>query len=172
MSEMYGFMKAAGNWRAFFYVTGLSLALVLMPSLKHHELFDASALAAGLDDQAAAPDVADAQKKIDTKDYSGAIALLTQIIATKPDDADANNLMGYSLRKTGKWQEAENFYLKALAKDAKHLGANEYLGELYAERGDLAKARERLKVLEAACGASCEQSMDLKKVIAAAEAKK
>lgn len=70
----------------------------------------------------AAPDVAAAQKKIDAKDYSGAIALLTQIVASKPDDADANNLLGYSLRKTGKWQEAETFYLKALAKDAKHLG--------------------------------------------------
>lgn len=175
MSGMSGFAKIAGNRKTFFYAMGLSVAWawVLMPGLSnHHGMFDASAFAAGVDTQVATPDVAAAQKRIDAKDYGGAIALLTQIIANKPDDADANNLMGYSLRKTGKWQEAESFYLKALAKDAKHLGANEYLGELYAERGDLTKARERLNVLNAVCGTACEQSSDLKTAIEAAEAKK
>ena len=172
MPGLSGFTKIAGDGKRFLWVIGLGVALALTPGLRNGGNFDASAIAAGLDDQVASPDVAAAQKKIDAKDYNGAIALLTQIVASKPDDADANNLLGYSLRKTGKWQEAETFYLKALAKDAKHLGANEYLGELYAERGDLAKARERLKVLEAACGTTCEQSVDLKKAIEAAEAKK
>ena len=55
--------------------------------------------------------------------------------------------------------------------DPRHLGANEYLGELYAETGKLDLAKERLAVLEAACGKSCEEREDLAKAIAAAEKK-
>jgi hypothetical protein len=54
----------------------------------------------------------------------------------------------------------------------KHLDANEYLGELYVELGQLDKAHERLAVLEAACGKSCEQTRDLEVAIANAERKR
>ena len=41
-----------------------------------------------------------------------------------------------------------------------HLGANEYLGELYLEMKQPDKAKERLAVLKGACG-SCEEYMEL-----------
>ena len=47
----------------------------------------------------------------------------------------------------------------------KHRGANEYLGELYLETDQLAKAEERLKVLDGACFLGCEEYDDLKEAI-------
>ena len=46
-------------------------------------------------------------------------------------------------------------YNKALAIDPKHRGANEYLGELYLQLGDLAKAEERLEKLDDICFYGC-----------------
>jgi Flp pilus assembly protein TadD len=106
-----------------------------------------------------------AQKKVDASDYRGAIPILTAVVQKDPNNADALNLMGYSLRKTGQTSLALQYYNKALTLNPKHLGANEYLGELYVEQGQLDKARERLAVLQAACG-NCAQTQDLSKAIA------
>src|SRR5258707_2135816 len=112
-----------------------------------------------------------ARAKIDSRDYAGAIPLLQVALKEKPSDADALNLMGFSLRKTGKQAEALDYYNRALTLQPKHLGANEYLGELYVEMGQLDKAKERLAVLEAACGKNCEQTRDVAAAIAQAEKK-
>ncbi len=109
--------------------------------------------------------LASAQQKIDAGDYRGAIPILTDIIKADPNNADALNLMGFSLRKTGQTDLALQYYTKALALMPKHLGANEYLGELYVELGQVDKAKERLAVLQAACG-NCEQARDLTAFIA------
>ena len=60
---------------------------------------------------------------------------------------------------------------KALAIKPDHRGANEYIGELYLETGQLEKAKERLKVLDSACFFGCEEYTTLKKAIAAYEQK-
>jgi Tfp pilus assembly protein PilF len=109
--------------------------------------------------------LASAQQKIDAGDYRGAIPILTDIVKADPNNADALNLMGFSLRKTGQTDLALQYYNKALALMPKHLGANEYLGELYVELGQMDKAKERLAVLQAACG-NCEQERDLTAFIA------
>jgi tetratricopeptide (TPR) repeat protein len=101
-----------------------------------------------------------AQAKIDGGDYRGAIPILTAYTKDHPNDADGLNLMGYSLRKTGQTDLALQYYNKALSLMPKHLGANEYLGELYVELGQMDKAKERLVVLQAACG-NCEQTQAL-----------
>ena len=61
-------------------------------------------------------------------------------------------------------------YKKALAIDPDHRGANEYLGELYLQTGDLAKARVRLDKLDGICFFGCEEYDDLKRAIKAFEA--
>lgn len=88
----------------------------------------------------------------------------------QPGSADWHNLMGYTLRKQARAQlaEAESQYLEALRIAPGHLGANEYLGELYVMKGELAKARERLAELEKLCPAGCAQREDLQRAIAAA----
>ena len=94
--------------------------------------------------------------------YRDAITMLEQMIAAEPGDAEAHNLMGFSLRKSGDFDRALGFYQKALAIDPAHLGANEYLGELYLETGERDKAQQQLTVLEGLCGADCEEYLDLK----------
>jgi predicted Zn-dependent protease len=106
-----------------------------------------------------------AQQRIDARDYQGAIPILTQIVKAEPRNADALNLMGYSLRKTGQSDLALQYYNAALAQMPRHLGANEYLGELYVELGQFDKAKERLVVLRAACGEDCKQTKELEQAI-------
>lgn len=106
-----------------------------------------------------------AQKRIDAGDYTGALPILTQIVQADPRNADALNLMGYSLRKTGKTELALQYYNAALGLMPRHLGANEYLGELYVELGQFDKAKERLVVLRAVCGEDCKQTKELEQAI-------
>ena len=104
---------------------------------------------------------------IETGNYITAIPLLKGILETNPDSADAYNYLAYTHRKLGKFEPALMYYRKALALEPAHLGANEYLGELYLQMGDLAKAEERLAVLDDACFFGCESYYALEEAIAA-----
>ena len=101
-----------------------------------------------------------ASAKVDAKDYRGAMPILDKIIAKDPRNPDALNLMGFCERKLGNTDEALEYYEKALAIKPSHVGANEYLGELYLELKNLPKAEERLKVLAKACN-GCEEQQEL-----------
>jgi tetratricopeptide (TPR) repeat protein len=101
-----------------------------------------------------------AEDLIDDEDYVEAIPLLQQSIQEKGEYADALNLLGYSNRKLGDKAKAMTYYTKALNLEPNHLGANEYLGELYLEMNDLPKAEERLAILKNACG-DCDEFDDL-----------
>ncbi len=85
-----------------------------------------------------------------------------------PANADWNNLMGYSLRKsaTPDLAAAERFYNEALRIEPKHRGALEYSGELYLIQGNLPKAEQRLAALDNLCFMPCEEYTDLKNAIA------
>lgn len=108
-----------------------------------------------------------AEKAIAKKDYKLAINLLKPVVSANLKNAGAWNLLGFSLRKTGQMDKALTAYKKALEIDPKHLGANEYLGELYVETGRLALAREQLKKLDSLCTFGCGEYDDLKKAIEA-----
>jgi len=101
---------------------------------------------------------------IDDEEYSDAIPLLEKVVAADSKNADAFNYLGYANRKLGKHSEALGYYQHALALKPNHLGANEYLGELYLEMKLLPEAEQRLAVLQKACG-SCEEYEDLKEEI-------
>ena len=101
-----------------------------------------------------------AEDLIDDEEYAEAIPLLQQSIQQKGEYADALNLLGYANRKLGDKAKAMTYYTKALNKEPNHLGANEYMGELYLELNNLPKAEERLAVLKGACG-NCEQFEEL-----------
>ncbi len=110
-------------------------------------------------------ELAKAIKLIELGSYASAIPLLEKAIAVNPRNPDAFSLMGFSRRKLGERDSALQYYLKALELEPQHLGANEYLGELYLETSDLARAQERLQVLKQACGTKCDQYLELKKAI-------
>ncbi|MER8710410.1 tetratricopeptide repeat protein [Mesorhizobium sp. M1088] len=111
-----------------------------------------------------APDLTAVEAKIDAKDYKGALADLRDL-AQDTQQADVYNLLGFTLRKTGDYTTALTYYTKALELKPDHKAAREYLGELYVETGDMAKAREQLASLTQLCPAGCEERADLQKAI-------
>ncbi len=117
------------------------------------------------------PEYAKALKLINAGEYCEAVPFLETSLSKNPKNADALNYMGYSLRKMGNFDDALSNYQKALAIEPRHLGANEYLGELYLQMDDLEKAEERLKVLDGVCFFGCEEYTELKESIASYKAK-
>src|SRR5271166_6079543 len=113
-----------------------------------------------------APDLTSVRAKIKAKDYKAALAELTPMLTTH-QHADVYNLMGFSLRKTGDYQQAYTFYRKALDFDPNHKGALEYLGELYVETGQVDKAKENIVRLQQLCPSGCEELADLEKAVSA-----
>ena len=109
-------------------------------------------------------------KKLEKKDkvekakklYLKAYVKFEKAYAKDKQNADILNYLGYTLRKTGDFEKAETYYLKGLELDAKHLGINEYLGELYVQTNRIELARERLEVLK---GCKCEEYVELKELI-------
>jgi tetratricopeptide (TPR) repeat protein len=109
----------------------------------------------------------DAQALIDVEDYQGAIDILLPLAEAEPENPDVFNLLGYSHRKLEMYDQALEYYLTALELDPMHLGANEYLGELYLETGQPELAEERLAVLQEACPDGCEELEELEVALAA-----
>jgi tetratricopeptide (TPR) repeat protein len=105
-----------------------------------------------------------ARALVDAQKYDEALPALRQIDQQNPNNPDVLNLIGFSLRRTGKMDEALDYYTRALTLNPQHRGANEYLGELYLETKQPEKAKERLEVLRQACG-DCEEFEDLQKEI-------
>ena len=109
-------------------------------------------------------------KKLEKKDkiekakkkYLRAIKYLEQSNQIEPGKPNTLNYLGFALRKTGNFEDAEKFYLEGLKIDPEHVGINEYLGELYIATNRLDKAKERLKVLETC---NCEEYSELKNLI-------
>ncbi|PDT02937.1 hypothetical protein CO666_17220 [Rhizobium chutanense] len=113
-----------------------------------------------------APDLRSVRAKIDAKDYVGALAELRGL-AEDNQQADVYNLMGYTLRKTGDYKTSLTYYTKALELQSDHKAAREYLGELFVETGEMAKAEEQVASLKQLCPSGCEELEDLQKAITA-----
>jgi len=110
------------------------------------------------------------QRAVNAKEYAKAVPLLEKAIVDNPQDADANNLLGYSYRKLGQQKAAFMYYQRALAIEPNNRGANEYLGELYVEMNDLPKAEAQLTKITQLCGTGCDEYRDLKAAIDKAHA--
>lgn len=112
-------------------------------------------------------DLGPARAAIAQGDWQGAANLLQPIVQAEPRNADALNLMGYVLRRSGNLPQAASYYGAALAANPNHLGALEYQGELFLMQGNAAAAQANLAKLQDLCG-SCEEERDLAAAIAAA----
>ena len=115
-------------------------------------------------DSDANADYQKAQSAIAGADYKTAAELLQKVLTRQPDNPDVLNLMGFSERKMGEASTALMYYKKALDLQPTHIGANEYLGELYLELRQPDMAEQRLAVLQQVCG-SCEEYTELKEKI-------
>ena len=102
---------------------------------------------------------------IEAKNFSAALTALQAADKTFPNNADINNLLGYSARNLKQYKPAATYYAKALKIDPKHLGALEYQGELFMLTKKTSDAKKNLSKLKSLCGVNCEEYIDLKKAI-------
>lgn len=119
------------------------------------------------------PAVKTAKAALTAGDYASAQLSLKVALAADPGNPDLHNLYAYSLRKGASPDMDLVFkhYNEALRLDPKHRGAQEYIGEAYLMTGNLPKAREHLAALDKLCFFGCAEYDELKKAIAAYEAK-
>ena len=102
---------------------------------------------------------------IAVKNFSAALSALKVADKAFPNNADINNLLGYSARNLKQYKPAATYYVKALKIDPNHLGALEYQGELFMLTKKTSDAKKNLAKLKSLCGVNCEEYLDLKKAI-------
>ena len=115
-----------------------------------------------------------------SEDWQGVIDHMSKVVARRPWDDNAYNLLGFAMRKLGHYRRALAHYQQALDLNPYHRGALEYLGETYLEMGCITQAQEVLTRLEAACKrimddrardrwqAGCQEWQDLHAALATA----
>jgi len=111
-----------------------------------------------------------AKKLIYKKDYAKGLKILKDIENERPfgySKADLYNYMGFASRKQKDpdFINAENYYLKALSLDADHIGALEYLGELYYETDRASEAKSLLEKLGEVAGKDSTEYKELSELL-------
>ena len=111
-----------------------------------------------------------AEKYIEEDNFKRSLKVLKSLIKREELSgfrADIYNLLGYSYRKIEKPNLDKSFaaYMMAIEINSKHIGAHEYLGELYLILGNKNKALEMLAQLKSLAGTSSKAYLDLNKAI-------
>lgn len=111
-----------------------------------------------------------AEKFINNQKYISAIKTLKNLIDEEPHGytkADLYNYLGFATRKQPNpdYKLAEEFYLKALEINNNHVGALEYLGELYYETNRLDEAKLLLDRLKMFAGENSQEYKELNKLL-------
>jgi tetratricopeptide (TPR) repeat protein len=127
-------------------------------------LFSGASLAAG-GNYSSRTDLKPILQLIEDGNYQTAIDKLHDQLDQDPDNADIMSLLGFSYRKTERYEDALTFYQWALRAEPEHRGANEYLGELYLETNQFDKAMQQLEILDDLCTFNCKEYSTLKKAI-------
>jgi Flp pilus assembly protein TadD len=117
-------------------------------------------------------DYAAGKRAVEEKDWSHAVRLLQRAEVRNPDNADLQNILGYSYRNLKQYDVAFTHYKRAIELDPRHRGAHEYIGEAYLLTGDLANAEKHLAALRDICLLPCEELKDLESAVAEYRARK
>lgn len=89
--------------------------------------------------------MAAAEAYVQVEDHADAIAVMTAAIAGRPDDIDLQFELGSVRERAGDHKAAEDAFLKVLEKSPDHAPSLNYLGYMWAERGEnLDRAQEML----------------------------
>jgi tetratricopeptide (TPR) repeat protein len=96
-------------------------------------------------------------------DYAAGIAKLHSL--GHDNTAEIANLIGYSSRKLGRYDDAKYWYEKALAANPNYARTWSYYGMWYAEQGNLLKAQDILEKVGSICGTECKEYTELKGVL-------
>ena len=106
-----------------------------------------------------------ALKLVKAQKFAEAIPALLKISASAKEDADVQNLLGFSYRKTKQYDKAAKHYERARNLDPKHKGALEYQGELFLTLKDRAAAEANLEKLKKICWLGCGELDDLEEAL-------
>jgi tetratricopeptide (TPR) repeat protein len=98
---------------------------------------------------------------INSERYADGLEALALAQAAIGPQADILNYQGFASRHLGRFDAALSYYQEALALEPDHLGANEYLGELYLQMGRTDDARRQLARLDQLCAYGCAQREEL-----------
>jgi Flp pilus assembly protein TadD len=115
-------------------------------------------------------DYSDGEKAVKEGRYKDAVDLFTKVVQREPDNADAHNYLGFSLRKSGDLEKAQGHYRTALQLKPEHKAALEYYGELFLQMKDLPRAEEQLAKLKRICATGCAELAELEKAVASYKA--
>ena len=110
----------------------------------------------------------DALNLIKKEKYNFAIPELKSLIhkqSTYYSKADIYNYLGFSYRKLKKYKKAEKYYLKSLKLENDHIGALEYIGELYIETNKINMAEKYLEKLRLAAGQNSVEYLNLYELV-------
>lgn len=113
------------------------------------------------------PDYVAGRQAVEAMNWQAALDAFNKVVAKDPGNANAQNYLGYTYRRSGQLDLAFKHYEEALRLNPKHRGAHEYMGEAYLMVNNLAKAEEQLKELDRLCLFPCDEYSDLKKAVAA-----
>ena len=110
------------------------------------------------------PTYAEAKALVKSKKFDKAVEMLEELLKDKKNanNPDILNDYAFSLRNLKQFDKAEKFYLAALKIDPKHVGANEYLGELYLQTKRPEQAKKILEILK---NCNCEEYKELKEKV-------
>lgn len=114
------------------------------------------------------PDLSAIRAQIYSGEYEPAAEALLAL-TDEVQHADLYNLLGFSLRSLGRYQEADRWYREALYYDPTHRPAIEYQGELFIALGDFEAARANVDVLRLLCPNGCDELTTLEQALADAE---
>ena len=109
--------------------------------------------------------LSEADAFIKQKNFTAALNLLKQADKSYANNADINNLLGFSSRNLKQFAASAKYYKKALRINPNHLGALEYQGELFLQTKKVSAAKKNLAKLKKLCGENCEEYLDLKKAL-------
>jgi Flp pilus assembly protein TadD len=111
------------------------------------------------------PDLVSGRNAVQAQNWKMAVDSFDRVAAREPNNADVQNLLGYSWRKAGNLDQAFKYYNEALRLNPNHRGAHEYIGEAYLMVNNLPKAEEHLARLNKLCFLPCSEYSDLKKAV-------
>ncbi|MBB4258470.1 MULTISPECIES: lipopolysaccharide assembly protein LapB [unclassified Bradyrhizobium] len=92
-------------------------------------------------------------------DYAAAIAQLKSL--GHDDHPNVANLIGYSYRKLGDYEQSQVWYERALKADPNHVLTWQYYGLWQLERGNREQALYHLSRIASICGTGCEEYRSL-----------
>ena len=101
--------------------------------------------------------------------YADALTILRSI--SRQSDPRVQTMIGFSLRKLGRLDEAFVSYRAALAANPNLTSTRQYLGEAYLQTGNVLAAKAQLAEIGQRCGVDCEDYQKLAEAIGKAAAK-